>query len=227
MKNKLTKLKATLTLLLIVAASAAFAQTPFAGPSDNTTAPPATAAAVQQVICSSGQIQLKTTATAGYTYQWYKKKTDGTMQLVQQGSSNTYTETPTTAGYYTYQLVVLNSNGCTSVSSDAFSIFVLPALTASIGASNVDVCSGGQTSSVLTATPASDASYTYTYQWTRNGVPIAGATANTYTVTETTPATVTFGVTIAYVLNSSCSSAATQAITVIAVPSKPTIVTGP
>jgi len=228
MKNKFTILKASLTLLLAVIISSAFAQTPFAGPSDAVTAPPATAAAVSQVICNGSQIQLKTTATAGYTYQWYKKNpAGGAMQLVQDGSSNTYTETPAGVGYYTYQLVVINSNGCTSISSDPFSIFVLPPITAAITASSATVCASGQTSSTLSATPVNGSGYTYTYQWTRNGSDIAGATSSTYTVNESTAATVTYGVTVAYSLNSNCFSTTTTTITVIAVPTKPVIITGP
>jgi len=228
MKNKFTILKASFTLLLAIIISSAFAQTPFAGPSDAVTAPPATAASVSQVICSAGQIQLKTTATAGYTYQWYKKNpAGGAMQLVQQGSSSTYTETPSGAGYYTYELVVINSNGCTSIYSDPFNIFVLPPITAAITASSATVCATGQTSSTLSATPVNGGGYTYTYQWTRNSVDISGATSPTYTVNEPTAATVTFGVTVAYSLNTNCSSSATQTITVIAVPTKPVIITGP
>lgn len=228
MKNKFTILKASLTLLLAVILSSAFAQTPFAGPSDAVTAPPATAAAVSQVICSGSPIQLKTTATAGYTYQWYKKNpAGGAMQLVQGSTSNTYTEASSGAGYYTYQLVVINSNGCTSISSDPFNIFVLPPITAAITSSSATVCASGQTSATLSATPVNGGGYTYTYQWTRNGIDIAGATAATYTVNETTAATLTFGVTVAYSLNTSCSSSATQTITVIAVPTKPVIITGP
>jgi len=228
MKNSCTHLKATLTLVFTLIIATAFAQTPFSGPSDAVTAPPATAAAVQQVLCSGTQIQLNTAATAGYTYQWYKKNpSTGTMQLVQSGPSTAYTETPSASGYYTYQLVVINSNGCTSTSSDAFNIFILPAITAAISATSGNVCASGQTSSTLTATPTSDANYTYTYAWTRNGVAIPGATTNTYTVNEAAAATITFGVTVSYALNSACSSTATQNITVIAVPTKPVIITGP
>src|ERR1700748_2078267 len=154
MKNKYIPLKAALTLMFAFIVATAFAQTPFSGPSDPTTAPPATPAAVQQVLCSGTQIQLNTAATAGYTYQWYKKDpTTGNEVLVQSGSSPAYTETPTASGYYTYQLVVINSNGCTSTSSDAFNVFILPAITAAISASSGDVCASGQTTSVLNATP--------------------------------------------------------------------------
>ncbi|WP_448702660.1 hypothetical protein ACFGVR_09935 [Mucilaginibacter sp. AW1-3] len=227
MKNKFTILKATLALLLTIIISSAFAQTPFSGPTDAVTAPPASAAAVQQVICNAGQIQLKTTPTAGYTYQWYKKKPDGTMQLVQDGPSATYTETPSGAGYYTYQLVQINSTGCTSASSDPFNIFVLPPITAAINASSSNVCASGQTSATLSATPVNGSGYTYTYQWTRNGTDIPGATSSTYTVNESTAATLTFGVTVAYTLNSNCFSTTTTSITVVPVPTKPVIITGP
>jgi len=227
MKNKFTPLRATLTLLFALIISTAFAQTPFSGPSDAVTAPPSSASSVSQVLCSSGQIQLKTTATAGYTYQWYKKKADGTMQLVQDGTSSTYTETPSGAGYYTYQLIQINSTGCTSTSSDPFNVFVLPPITAAISGSTSNVCASGQTSATLSATPVNGSGYTYTYQWTRNGVDIPGATSSTYTVNESVAGTVTFGVTVSYTLNSGCNSSSTTTITVVPVPTKPVIVTGP
>jgi hypothetical protein len=88
---------------------------------------------------------------------------------------------------------------------------------------NSSICATSGTS-LLTASVTPASGYAYTYQWTRNGTPIAGATASTYSVAnETTAATVTFGVTVAYTLNSSCTSSATEAITVTPLPTKPSI----
>lgn len=213
-------------ILMMLPAVAALAQTPFAGPTDATMAPPTAANLVQKVISDGDKISLSTTAVAGDGYQWFKKDVSGNMQLVQQGVSNTYTETSAGKGYYTYQLVETNANGCTSVVSDSFNIYVLPVLSPAIAATNASVCEQGHTNSVLTATPAADANYTYTYQWARNGVAIPSATSNTYSVTETAAGSVSFTVAVSYMLNPGKSAVATQTINVIPVPTKPSIVAG-
>jgi len=225
MKRKFTPIKLLFSILfsLITIVASAQTATPFQGPSDGTTAPPSSAAAVQKVICNGAQVVL-TSSDVATTYQWYKKTSTGTMQLVQSSSSNTYTETSTTAGYYTYTLVTINSNGCASPMSDPYDVFVLPPLTPTITASSNNVCANGQTTSVLTASPANDPNYSYSYQWTRNGVNIPGATSSTYTVSELTAGTAQYDVLVSYNLNTSCSALApAQTITIIALPVKPTI----
>jgi hypothetical protein len=224
MKRKFTPVKVLFSVLFSLIAMAACAQTatPFSGPS-NTTPPPTSASAVQAVICNGNQIVIKSSTTAS-SYMFYKKTTSGTMLLVQNGTSNTYTETSTGSGYYTYTLVTVNSNGCESPMSDPYNVFVLPPLTPTITASSTNVCASAQTTSVLTASPVSNSSYTYSYQWTRNGVNIAGATSNTYTVSETTAGTVTYDVKVSYNLNPTCAVfAPAQPITVVPLPAKPVI----
>lgn len=196
--------------------------TPFSGPS-TTTAPPTQASNVQQVVCNGNQIVIKTAAVAS-AYQWYKQNPSGTMQLVQSGASITYTETSTGAGHYIYTLVTINANGCSSNPSDPFDIFVLPPLTPTITTSNSNICANNQTTTVLTASPVNDANYSYTYQWARNGVAIAGATSSTYTVSETTAGTDQYTVTVSYVLNPTCTATSpAQTITVVPIPAKPVI----
>jgi hypothetical protein len=225
MKRKFTPIKLLFSILfsLITIATSAQTATLFSGPSDVATAQPASASAVQKLICNGAQIVL-TSTDAATTYQWYKKTSTGTMQLVQSSSSNTYTETSTaTAGYYIYTLVTINSNGCESPMSDPYDVFVFPPLNPTITPSSTNVCAG-QTNSILTASPVSDANYTYSYQWTRDGVNV-GTNSNTYTVSEATGGTtVQYDVQVSYTMNPSCSVLApAQTITVIALPVKPTI----
>ena len=216
----------TVIFFTIIPATAALAQTSLPGPTDATTAPPATANLVQKILTDGDKISLSAAAVSGNGYQWFKKDASGNMQLVQQGDANTYTETAAGKGYYTYQLVETNANGCTSIASDTFSIYVLPTLTASITATNGSVCEQGHSSSVLTATTASDANYTYTYQWSKDGVVIPTATSNAYTVNETTTGSKTFTVAVAYTLAPAKTTVATQTINVIPVPAKPSITAG-
>ena len=226
-------LKTTLIILLCSTLSfTAWANSAaITGPSDGTSAPPASAASVSQVLCAGSTISLKgpvDASNANYKrYQWYKLDSNGNKQLVKDSTDNSYTEVSDGAGYYTYQLVITNTNDCSSDISDPFKVYVLPTLTPTItAAGNVTaVCEKGASSTTLTAN-VSNTNFTYNYQWTRNGTDISGATSNTYTVTEQTAGDITFGVKVSYSLNSTCTQTATQTINVIALPTKPVIAAG-
>ncbi|RYE36968.1 MAG: hypothetical protein EOP42_01465 [Sphingobacteriaceae bacterium] len=199
------------------------------GPSDAVSGPPANSSAVNQVLASGNSISIKigtASASAEAIYQWYKLDNTGTKRLVQSSSSPALSETPSGAGYYTYQLVVSNSNQCTSEISDPFKIYVLPPLAPTIAASHTTVCSNGTSTAQLTANTGSD-KYSYQYQWILNGNPISGATASTYT----TPANLSSGdkaysVRVAYALNTATTGTANQTITVVPVPAKPSVSIG-
>lgn len=223
-----TLLKITFVILFCGMAFAAWAAAP--GPSDTTTPPPANASDVSQVVCFGSIINLKgpvDASNANYKrYQWYKMDSGGNKQLVQDSTINTYSETSAGAGYYTYQLVVTNTNDCSSDISDPFKVYVLPDLTPTITPAATAVCEKGASTTVLTAN-VTNTNFTYNYQWTRNGTDIAGATSNTYTVSEQNTGDVTFGVKVSYALNTGCTQTATQVIHVIALPGKPVITAGP
>lgn len=199
------------------------------GPSDAVSSPPASASSVSQVLASNSNIALKigtASPSADVIYQWYKMDNTGTKRLVQNSNSPTLSETPSGAGYYTYQLVVSNSNQCSSEISDPFKVYVLPALQPTIAASSSTVCTNGTSTSLLTANPGSD-KYSYQYQWMLNGGAISGATGSTYT----TPGNIsngdnTFTVKVAYVLSTTTTGTANQVVTAVPVPVKPTVTVG-
>jgi hypothetical protein len=227
MKKHITLLKFAIVILLSTVSLVASAQTaaPFSGPSDATTVAPTTAAAVGQILCYGSQITLKgpVDATGTIKYEWYKENSAGVKTLVKgPATDNTYTETSTTAGYYTYYLVQVNANDCTSEMSDPFKIYVLPELAPAIaGGSNV--CEKAQTTTNLTITGL-DTHFTYTYQWTREGTNITGATQDHYEVSEQTAGTVKYAVKVAYTLNTSCTATSPdKSIVVVGLPTKPVI----
>lgn len=224
MKKNYFLLSALLVLALTLFAAASFAQG--AGPSDSTTPPPTNATDVGKVLCAGSTISISGPQDpngADWTsYQWYKLDASGNKQLTST-TGRTYTEVATGAGYYTYEVVTVNASGCTSPISDPFKVYVLPPITATITSAISTICAGVGTT-VLTANPTPATGFTLNYQWTRNGTNIAGATSNTYTVSnETTAGTVTFGVVVSYTLNSSCSATATSDVIIAPIPTKPSI----
>jgi hypothetical protein len=218
------------TLALVTLTNMANAQVaPPAGPSDATTAPPTNASDVGKVLCAGSPISITGPQDASgvdFTkYHWYKLTDASGTKVETNVTGKSYTETPTTPGYYEYMVVTENSNGCTSPISDVYKVYVLPPLSATITSPIASLCSGVGTT-VLTANVTPATGYTYTYQWTKGGTPITGATSSTYTVpTENVlvNTTDTYGVTVAYTLNNGCTATATKDILVVPVPTKPTI----
>jgi hypothetical protein len=226
MKKRSLTLSTILILLLSMVTFIASAQVT-TGPSDATTAPPATAGDVAKVLCYGSTISLTGPQDNGVDftkYHWYKIDPNGVRQEVTSQTGRTYTETSGAAGYYTYQLVTENANGCTSPLSDPLQVYILPALSVNITTPTSSMCAVAANSTVLTANVTPSTGYTINYQWTRAGVDITNANSSTYTVTnETTAATVTFGVKVTYALNATCAATNTKDIVLTPLPTKPAI----
>lgn len=124
-------------------------------------------------------------------YRWYKDNV-----LISGASGGSYSAT--TTGYYKYQIVY----GCNSPFSDSVYVQIGTGITRQIAASGpTTFCQGG--SVVLQASTGTG----YTHQWHKNGTPIAGATATSYTAS-------TSGNYTCYIGNATCSSGPSNAINV-------------
>lgn len=169
-------------------------------PASNTAVIAVTAAPSGSITPASGTIcegssQLLT-ANGGSSYQWQKEG-------VAIGGATGPTYGATTSGTYS---VLITNNNCTALASNTATITVTPLPTGTLSPASSTICPGGM--QTLTATGGSS------YQWSRDGVVITGATAPTYTATE--------GGTYAVVIyNGTCSGPASNAavVSVVASPS--------
>ncbi|MBD0259279.1 MAG: T9SS type A sorting domain-containing protein, partial [Cytophagales bacterium] len=109
----------------------------------------------------------------GMSYQWRR---NGVAIAGATGSSYT----ATLAGDYT--LFVANGNGCSKTSAPVnVKVSQLPTVYNIAAASPTDVCDGSPVSVLLRAT--ANVTADITYQWLKDGAPVGGATAATYTAT--------------------------------------------
>ena len=186
-------------------------------------APTITTQPVNQTV-TAGQTATFTvvaSGTAPLSYQWQK---NGANIAGATASSYTTPATATTDSGSTFDVVVSNTAG--SVTSNAATLTVNAAVVApTITTQPVNqTVTAGQTA---TFTVVAGGTAPLSYQWQKNGVNIAGATATSYTTpaTATTDSGSTFRVVVTNTAGSVTSSAAT--LTVKAAVVAPTITTQP
>jgi hypothetical protein len=124
--------------------------------------PVATITSPVNSICTGGTVLL--TASAGTSYLWRKEGV-----AIAGATASTYNVA--LSGSYTVEIT--NASGCKAISAAKVISQTIP--TASITASGNSFCSGS--SMILTATTGTS------YQWKKEGVLLAGATAATFTAT--------------------------------------------
>jgi hypothetical protein len=136
----------------------------------NAPAPPLITTLRPLEFCQGDSAILNVTNTIGYTYQW--KLNGGAVGL------NSYKYVAKNAG--TYNIVVLNSNGCSAAASNPVNITVNapPVLTSVSLSGPTTFCSGGN---VTLSTPLTAG---YSYKWRNETGLISGATTNTYLANE-------------------------------------------
>jgi hypothetical protein len=145
--------------------------------------PPSITTQPQSQTAVAGQTASFSVAAAGtapLAYQWRRNGSD-----IAGATAATYTTPATTLADNGAQFTVVVSNAAGSVTSNAATLTVQPAVVApSITAQpqNATVVEGQTASFSVTATGTAPLAY----QWRRNGTNIAGATSSTYTTPATT-----------------------------------------
>jgi hypothetical protein len=162
--------------------------------------PPATiSAGGATTFCAGGSVTLNANTGTGLSYVWRR---DGT--TISGATASTYTATQSGS----YSVVVTNASSCTATSAPTVvTVNSLPSATIS-AAGATTFCAGG--SITLSANTGAGLSYV----WRRDGTTISGATASSYTATESGSYTVV----VTNTSNCSTTSAAT-AVNVTPLPS--------
>lgn len=132
-------------------------------------ATPVISASGPVIFCFGNSVQLTTADFPGYSYQW---RLDGAE--INGANSNTYTVTANGD----YSVRVVTSSNCSALSSP-FTVGVrpLPSIPVITTSGNTNFCQGGQV--VLSTTAFGGV----TYQWTKDGSDIPGASSETYIAT--------------------------------------------
>jgi Immunoglobulin I-set domain len=132
-----------------------------------------------QTICSGTAATFSVSATGtNLVYQWRKGSTN-----ITGANAATYTiNSVTAADAGSYDVVI--TGACGTVTSSAVNLTVNPLTAISTQPVAQTVCSGSAASFSVAAT----GSGSLTYQWRLGGINIAGATASTYSIAATTPA---------------------------------------
>ena len=166
-------------------------------------------AATSVVAGQTASFNVVATGTAPLTYQWRKNGA-----RINGATAASFTTAPTLAADNGALFAVTVTNAVTSVTSDDAALTVTAAATPptfTTQPSNATV-NAGQTAT-FTVVVAGTAPFTY--QWSRNGTAIAGATAASYTTPVTVDADTgaSFRVVVSNVVTSATSDTATLTVT--------------
>jgi len=155
---------------------------------------------------SSASMSVAASGTAPLSYQWYRNG----VALAGETASSLYLPATTSSDEGSYTVKVSNSAGSISSNAATLSITtatVAPSITSQPASSSV---TAGQSASFFVTTSGTAP---FTYQWYKDGVAIAGATASSYSLTAASAGNAgAYTVTVSNSAGSITSTAATLSI---------------
>lgn len=146
-----------------------------------------------QTICSGGSVSaLSLSGNTGSVTKWQYSTDNSSWTDI----SNTTTTLPAASMSTTqsrwYRAVVKNGV-CAATNSSSAKVSLYPEFSAgAIASTGETICKNGTPSAIGSSTNASGGDGNISYQWYVGSTPISGATATTYTPTQTEPGTYTF-----------------------------------
>lgn len=179
------------------------------------TAPSITTQPSTQTVNAGANVSFSVGAsgTAPLTYQWNKNGTP----IAGATSSTLSLVAVTSADAATYTVVVSNAVGTATSSGAVLTVNTAPSITTQPSSQTVTAGANVTFSVVATGTA------TLTYQWSRNGVPIGGATSSSLSLSTVSASdAATYSVVVSNAVGSATSSGA-----VLTVDTPPTITTQP
>ncbi len=151
---------------------------------DVESAPTITVPPQSQTVCinSPATFSVQVLAAPPVLYQWFRNG------VAINGATNPTYTVPSVTGATTGAYVVSVTNGCATAttSSPAAILSVQPGPQITQPPVGSSICAGTPVTLSITANP--NGAPSITYQWRRNGTPIAGATSSTYSIPNPTPA---------------------------------------
>ncbi len=168
-----------------------------------------------QTVCQGSNVVYNVAATgAGLTYQWRKDGTPLTGATASQLTLNNVA--PSNAGVYD---CVVSSTCGAPVNSNTVTLSIDPAASITAQPQGQTVCEGSSFTASVTATGGG-----LTYKWQKNGTAITGATASSYSISNTAASD---AATYTCVVTGACGAPATSQGAVLVVVSNPTFTTHP
>jgi hypothetical protein len=150
---------------------------------DDSTPPTANLNPAVLAVCGGEAIDIAADAYNGGIYVWEESANGTTYATLSEQTANVLNiPEGRSSGTYYYKLTVLGASACSNtITSVPATVTVRTAFDAGTIPATGSICAGGTPTVTIAGTAATGGDGNYSYRWYKNGTPIPGANAATYT----------------------------------------------